>query len=96
MKPIVEILQLLLDNFDKYFYDEKTKKGSMGMCDMLLDMAFDGLIYFTECQEAREYIISNTPEHMILNNRQNKWAFKPGLKEPRIKWLEEEIKMLSD
>lgn len=75
-RPIKELLQLMLDNFDKL---------DAGLCALIKDLFLEALISKTEANELCAYLFKNKP------NTKMHW-FPIGEKQPRIEWLQQQIK----
>lgn len=80
MRHISELLQLLLNNMDK-FYE--------GLCQLSKDIRKDDVITSDEFHTLLEYI----DDGMNMEDVCWPYLFIPGKAEPRIKWLEERIEL---
>lgn len=80
MRTIKELLQIMLDN-SKYF--------SYGLCNMVNTLYYFEYISFVEANILKRYINENPPIGFL--GKGYYWEY--GKLEPRIKWLEEHIKL---
>lgn len=85
-RPIQELLQLMLDNFDEYFVT--------GLCGMIMNMYWESnnsAITKEEQEILFDYLTINA--HRGLGDGSYWW--KAGYAEPRIKYLKKHINLLS-
>lgn len=90
-RPISELLQILLDNFDSIF--------SEGLCYTIHLAYVRSFITFEEKCELEHYIHYNRPKYnffsAVFNDvlpPERTYYWKKNEKKPRIKWLKEHIK----
>lgn len=75
-------------------YHRITAKGYLisGLCWEAESMSREGLLDFSQFNELMDYLDKNAPQKRYA--RHKGFWFKPGLIEPRLKWLDEQIKNL--
>lgn len=94
MRPIKELLQLMLDNPQCFQYHPT------GLCQWVYEMCNDALVNRVERDKVHAYIKQNRPNKYsslgAFTHSHRNYYWKPGRIEPRIKWLNQHIKKLSD
>jgi len=85
MRTMKELLQLILGN-EKLF--------ETGLCRWAVILRLRGLITFEEYLRIINHIFLNKPDHVITALSTYWWD--SGLKELRITWLKEQIKLLDN
>ena len=78
-RDIHELLIVMRDNFDKYFV--------AGLCLLNNSLRSHDLYSYDEYLKVRYFICANRP------NKESGWSWPMGEKEPRKKWLDEQIKL---
>ena len=64
---------------------ELSNELHFGLCGVVEDMAFDGLLNIDQEQELYDFIESNMPYY------DGNYGWKPGLLKPRLEWLKSQI-----
>jgi hypothetical protein len=78
-REIKELLRLILDNIDLMAF---------GLCGLYIRLHGKGLISYEESLLIEEYFNKNKPDTI------NSYWFPECLREPRIEWLQNQIKQL--
>ena len=83
-RSIKQLLQLLLDNQQLFI---------TGICNWNLQLLHSGIITSLEVTKAIRYLEDNLPTRQYGSNDMYSWP--PFKIEPRIAWIQEQIKLLS-
>ncbi len=83
IKTNLQILQLLLSNIDSL---------ELGLCDLASKLNIPGKLSITNTVKIIQYIEEHRPP---LQERHTLWWPK-GEKEPRVEWLNNQIKLLEE
>lgn len=90
MRPIKELLQIVLDDI------KKPKSYYGGICVIPMWKYLTKIIIKDELSELESYLENNLPEkkYSSIFGTKNAYCWPYGETEPRIKWLEEQINKL--
>ena len=85
MRTEKELLQVLLDNMDRF---------ETGLCHLTGILNIEGVITFEEEFIIDEYVYENSPEEFYIDEYDIHYKWVKGEKQPRIDWLNEQINKL--